>query len=324
MSLTRSDALEASRVSDVDPDIRRFHQIVSADYASFGDFQTVSLPEARRAAERVRARWTAGGPVMERTIDMIVPSTGTPIRVHVPEATDVATPALVYIHGGGWTLFSINTHDRLMREYAARSGLVTVGLEYSLAPEAKFPRQIDEIVALVEMLRSDGASFGIDPERIAIGGDSAGANLSVAANLALREAGAPILAAMLLNYGAFSPENTPSVDLYSGPDYMLTGDEMDLFWQNYVRDERDFDDPLAVPMIADLQGMPPAFIAIAECDILADGNREMAERLRQAGVDVTVASYPGTTHSFLEAVSIAKVSDKAFDDASNWLRETLS
>jgi acetyl esterase len=324
MSLTHSDALEARRTTDVDPDIRRFHQIVSDDYASHGDFDTLSLPEARRAAERVRARWSQGGPPMAETLDRVVPVTGTPIRVHVPGKSVGPAPALIYVHGGGWTLFSIDTHDRLMREYAARSGVTVVGIEYSLAPEAKFPRQIDEIVELVAMLRQDGEALGIDPDRIAIGGDSAGANLSVAANLALRDAGSRPLAAMLLNYGAFGPKHTPSYDRFSGPDYMLTGDEMDLFWQNYVRDERDFGNPLAAPLIADLRDMPPSFFTIAECDILVDGNYEMAERLKRAGSKAIVASFPGATHSFLEAVSIAEISDRALDAGSQWLKGVMS
>ena len=324
LSLTHTDPVEGGGASDVDAAIRRFHQIVSADYASFGDFETLSFAEARQAAERVRARWAAGGPEMTETRNLVVPATGTPIRIHVPNRTDDPAPALIYVHGGGWTLFSIDTHDRLMREYAARSGVTVVGIEYSLAPESKFPRQIDEILELVGMLRADGGELGIDPTRIAIGGDSVGANLSVATNLALRDRGLPTLSAMLLNYGAFGPEHTPSYGRYSGPDYMLTAEEMDGFWRNYIRDEGDLADPLVAPLSADLHDMPPSFFTIAECDILADGNHRMATRLKEAGADVTILSCAGATHSFLEAVSIAEISSRALDAGAAWLKQKLA
>lgn len=324
MSLIHSDTLEAGAAQDVDPDIRRFHEIVSAAYASFGDFDSLTLAEAREAAERVRAPWVEGGPQMARTLDLMVPATGTPIRVHVPVEGSAAAPTLIYVHGGGWVLFSINTHDRLMREYAGRSGLTVVGIDYSLAPEAKFPRQIDEIVALVDWLRQPGTGLPIDPERIAIGGDSVGANLSVATNLALRDRRQAPLSAMLLNYGAFGPAHTPSYERYNGPEYMLNAEEMDRFWRSYVRDERDLSNPLAAPLLAELHDMPPSFFTIAERDILADGNRRMAERLRDAGRDVTVHSCAGATHSFLEAVSIADISADALEAGARWLRERVA
>ena len=305
---------------DVDPNIRTFVNALNHGYAQFEDFGALPLPERRAAAEQVRAPWREGGPQMWRTTDLQID--GVPLRIHRP--TEAALPGILYIHGGGWTMFSINTHDRLMREYAARANVIVVGIDYSLSPEAKFPTALDEIIATFEWLRSQGADHGIDPARIAIGGDSVGANLSVAASLKLQDEGQPLPAAMLLNYGAFADQPSASYERYDGPNYMLTVDEMALFWGNYARNADDLANPLAAPLLADLVGLPPAHITIAECDILADGNRLMAERLAAAGVAVEAPVYLGATHSFLEAVSISPLADQAIEASSRWLHEQLA
>ena len=273
-------------------------------------------------AEEVRRPWTRGGPVMHSTDELRIGALGTRVRVHRPTPAAVH-PGLIYIHGGGWTMFSLDTHDRVMREYAARAEVAVVGIDYSLSPEAKFPRALDECVDVVSALRRAEVP-GIDAARLGVGGDSAGANLSVATNLRLRELGEPVLAAMLLNYGAFDDRHTASYRRYDGERYMLTADEMDGFWRNYIRADEDREDPLVCPLRANLRGLPPAFVAIAECDILADQNRLMVDRLRAAGVEVESHVYTGATHSFLEAVSISALSGRAYDDASKWLRGRLA
>lgn len=307
---------------DVDPQIRRFLQRMNAGYAAYPELPTASLPQARRIAEAVRAQWVAGGPDMAAVEELRVGTLRTRIRILRPV---VATPlpALVYLHGGGWTMFSIDTHDRLMREYAARAGVAVVAVDYSLSPEAKFPRALEETVDVIGWLRQHGGEHGIDASRLAIGGDSAGANLSVASQLQLRAEGDAPLSAMLLNYGVYTDRRTASWDRYDGPSYMLESGEMQRFWDNYLRSDDDRRDPLAMPLLGDLRGLPPAFLAIAECDILADGNHAMAAALRDAGVDTDARSYRGATHSFLEAMSIAPLADRALDDAAAWLRQRL-
>ncbi|MES2496245.1 MAG: alpha/beta hydrolase [Pseudomonadota bacterium] len=315
-----SDAAQLAAKDDVDPDIRRFVDALNKGYGQFENFGSLPLGERRLAAEQVRAPWRAGGPEMWSTVEH--DRAGVRLRVHRPSADD-GMPAMLYIHGGGWTMFSIDTHDRLMREYAARAGIVVVGIDYSLSPEAKFPKALDEIVAAYDWLRAGGAGDGVDPARIAIGGDSAGANLSVAVALQLRGGGRAMPSALLLNYGAFDPRPSASYPLYGGPSYMLTGPEMDLFWSNYTDAPADLENPLVAPIFADLNDLPPAFFAIAECDILADCNRAMAARMTEAGVKVDAREYGGATHSFLEAMSIAPLASRAIDDAAGWLRALL-
>lgn len=308
---------------DVDPQIRMFLRRMSEGYAAFPDFAASPLLEMRRIAAEVRAQWVHGGPDMASTEELRAGTMQTRIRILRPHDGDQPLPTLVYLHGGGWTLFSIDTHDRLMREYAARAGIAVVAVDYSLSPEARFPRALDETVDIIEWLRLHGAAHGLDIARMAVGGDSAGANLAVASQLQLRDAGRPVVSAMLLNYGAFSDRATPSWARYDGPGYMLEAEEMRSFWTNYLRDERDRDNPLAVPLRADLQGLPAAFLAVAECDILADDSHAMAAALSEAGVEVELRSYAGATHSFLEAVSISDLAGRALDDASGWLGTRL-
>ena len=305
----------------LDPDIRRFVQSIQKAYGAYPNFDVMPLPERRQAAEQVRAPWRKGGPPMFCSQDVNI--AGLRSRIHIPTSTP-SLGTLLYLHGGGWTMFSIDTHDRLMREYAARAGVIVVGIDYSLSPEAKFPTALNEVVAAVEWLRGEGGAYRITPSRLAMGGDSAGANLTVAAALKLRELGRPQLQAMLLNYGAFSTESSASFTRYDGSRYMLTVDEMNYFWRNYMRNAADLRDPLAVPYLADLRGLPPALISIAACDILADGNRGMASRLQAAGVATEVQVYEGATHSFLEAVAIAPLADRALESAARWLRSRLS
>ena len=308
---------ERGRIDDVEKGIRSFHKAVTAEYERLAPAGAMDIAERRRIAEIVRKPWSGGGPPMVETLDLRVGKLNVPIRVHRPVA-DPTLPVLIYLHGGGWMLFSLDTHDRLLREYAARAQVTVVGVDYSLAPEAQFPAPLEEIASVVSWLRSTDSTACLAPQKIVIGGDSAGANLALGTNLALRDANQRMFDGILLNYGAFDCSRRQSHDRFGGPEYMLTSDEMDEFWANYLpRDQCD--DPLARPLLADLRGLPPTFMCIAECDILADENDEMERRLRQAGVAVTAHSYEGATHSFLEAVSVSALADRALQDASDWL-----
>ncbi len=315
------------RGADLDPHIRRFVAEMSAGWARYPELAEASPAEARRIAELVRAPWTRGGPVMVRTFERQLAAGASTVRVRVYDPLGGARqPALVYLHGGGWTIFSLDTHDRLMREYAGRAGVTVVGVDYALSPEAKFPTALEQVAATVRYLAAHGEELAIDPARLAIGGDSAGANLALAAALDLRDCGAPqAIRALLLNYGVFARNSSPEAALgLGGPGNMLTAEEMESFWRNYLRDESDARDPLACPLLADLRGLPPALLVAAEEDLLAEQTTELHRRLLDAGVPARLASYRGASHSFLEAVSIAPLADRALHESAEWLRESLA
>lgn len=303
---------------DVDPSVRTFLDRIGEGYVSAGLSAEAGLSERRALAEKLREPWAAGGPIMAAIDEHLVGSTR--IRIYRPVERR-RLPGLVYIHGGGWTIFSLDTHDRLMREYAARAGVAVIGVDYSLSPEARFPQALDEIAEVVFWLRR-GMDRDIDAGRIAIGGDSAGANMALATSIRLREAGEPPMAGMILNYGAFDWEERASHRRYGSDRYMLTPTEMEEFWSNYVTEE-DRAHPHAKVAAASFIGLPPTFLCIAECDILADENRLVAERLAADGVEVRAELYEGATHSFLEAVSVSALADRAFSDASAWLADLL-
>ncbi len=318
------DSVESQRGVDLDPNVREFIRITGEAYAVYGKDRPKTIESAREVAESVRAPWILGGPVMAETREIDVTTRHGPVRLRLHRPTGAATPqpALFYVHGGGWVMFSLDTHDRVMREYAGRSGVTVIGIDYARSPEARFPVALEQIVDVIAHAVSFADALGIDANRLTIGGDSAGANLSVAAALTLRDDGhGDRLKGLLLNYGAYAPElKREDVVRYGGPDYMLTDAEMAYFWDQYLTAPADGDNPLAAPLKADLRGLPPAFLAIPECDVLTGQSHDLYDRLIEAGVRARAVTYAGASHSFLEAVSIAPIADQALADASLWLR----
>ncbi len=314
--------MPSSPGQELDPEIALFRRRCADAVRHLPPLDAVPPDEARRLIELARAPWRVGGPVMRRVAQATLDGAVPPLRLRIFEPQDASGATLLYLHGGGWTMFSLETHDRLMREYAARARVITVGVDYALTPEARFPVAIEQIVHAARMLRAAPGSYGLGGGAVFIGGDSAGANLSVAASLVLRDAGeADLVSGLVLSYGVYdSACDGGSFERFSDPAYMLTREEMRLFWSRYLPDESGRVHPLASPLRADLRGLPPAFLAIAECDVLADENLAMAARLKAACVPTTAVTYPGTTHSFLEAVSIAAVSGRALQDQADWMR----
>jgi acetyl esterase len=316
---------EPRRADDLAPDMRRFQEWLAAAYARHAPLDAVDLPQARAIAERVRAPLTLGGPQMVRSDDTWIETPHGPLRLrlHRPDAA-AARPALVYLHGGGWVFFSIDTHDRLMRELAARSGRTVIGVDYALSPEVRYPVAREQATAAWRWAFAHAAEQGLDPDRIGLGGDSAGANLALASALALRDAGERP-DSLLLNYGVYcDDDSTDSFERYDGPLYNLGREEMRGFWRHYLGDAADRDDGLAMPLRARLAGLPRCCLVVAECDVLRDDSLALATRLHEAGVEVALQRHPGAVHSFLEAVSFSATADRALEESSAWLRAGAS
>ena len=267
-----------------------------------------------------------GGPVLADSRDIWLPIRGRrmQLRLHHP-SPGTLLPVVIYLHGGGWVWGSIDTHDRLMRSYAAASGCAVLGPDYALSPEAIFPQALEEAAAVLRHVATRGVELGLDPGRIILGGDSAGANLATGLALLNAEQPSPVkLAGLLLNYGVFDHAlNTPSYREF--PDgYGLTLAKMRFYWDAYCPDAVARLSPFASPIRGDLSSLPPTLLHIAELDVLCAENLAFAEKLRQAGVSLELQTFPGTVHGFLRALGHVGAADRAVALAGDWLRARFS
>jgi acetyl esterase len=263
-----------------------------------------------------------GGPEMADSRDIWLPVRGRRIqcRLHRPAGAAGPLPVLVYLHGGGWVWNSIDTHDRTMREYAAASGCAVLGPDYALSPEARYPQALEECAGVARALAEQGREWGLDPARILLGGDSAGANLALGAALMLREV-APglVLRGLLLGYGVYDSDfETPSYREFA-EGYGLTRERMMFYWDCYAPNAADRVSPFAAPLRADLRGLPPVHMTHTELDVLASENLAMEAKLRAAGVAVSAEHFPGTVHGFLRAAGHVGAADRAFAASGRWL-----
>lgn len=261
------------------------------------------------------------------TVDLVAKARGRriPVRRYLPPGSG-RRPVIVYFHGGGWVTGSIETHDGLCRGLAASSGCAVLSVEYSLAPEARFPTPIQEGTAVLEWLADRGASPELDASRIILGGDSAGAAIAAALCIHLRDlryARLPPIAAQVLFVPAtdLSRFDTESYRNF-GEGYMLTERDIRWFRDQYLRDLSDAYDPLASPLrAASLAGLPPAFIASAGLDPLSSDGEQYAKRLREAGVPVEFIKVPGVVHAFIGVPT--RPGRETLARAGAWIAATL-
>lgn len=244
------------------------------------------------------------------------------IRVYRPKVATSA--ALVYFHGGGWVIGSLDGSDGACRALANHGACVVISVDYRLAPETKFPGPVEDAYAAVKWVAVHAAALDLAPTKIAVGGSSAGGNLAAAAALVARERGGPRVAFQLLtvpvadlSYGARSHEEF-------AVGYGLTKADMEWYASHYLRTPEDADDPYASVARADLRGMPPAFVITAECDPLRDDGERYAENLRAAGVSATAKRYAGMFHGFMAFPTQLPEAAEALDDAGAALRAALS
>ncbi|BAV65365.1 alpha/beta hydrolase [Sphingobium cloacae] len=245
-----------------------------------------------------------------------------PIRIYRPETDDKGPlPILVYHHGGGWIFASIVSHDRVSRLIANEAKVIVVAVDYRLAPEHHYPAASDDGEDAFLWARANAASFGGDPARVGVGGDSAGGHVSI--NIAQRQlaAGKPGPTAMLLFYpGAGLPQDDPSYRLF-GTGYALDSTFIEFIlprvFEGYSpgrhKEADAYMDPASAPS---LKGLPPAIVVTAGFDILRDSGRRFAERLQVDGVPVHYTNYPSLTHSFLQFSAVVKDADTASSESA--------
>lgn len=307
-----------------DPQMRAAHDAMARAAQVYPPMRLEApFGQLRAINEALNLPLAAGGPVMADTDEHWVPAQGRRVlyRVYRPLA-GAALPAMIYLHGGGWVLSSIDTHDRLARQYAAAGGVAAILVDYALAPEARFPTALLECAEIVRHVARHGAEWGVDGSRIVLAGDSAGGNLALATALLLREEGAA-LCGILAAYPATDLRllGTPTC---SGDEYGLSFDDMRAYRDLYLRDAIDRLHPLASPLLAECARLPPTLIQLAELDPLRPEGEAMAARLHAAGIATTLHVTPGVLHGFLRLGSCVDAATAAADFAGPWLRQVTS
>ncbi|HEY0983866.1 alpha/beta hydrolase [Schlesneria sp.] len=246
-----------------------------------------------------------------------------PIRVYVPRG-DGPFGVCLYFHGGGWVLNNLDTHDDLVRHLTAESGCIFVNVDYRLAPEHKFPAAIEDAYASLKWVHANPDQFGWDPHRIAVAGDSAGANLAAVVCLMSRDRGGPPVAFQSLIYPITDCDFERPSYHENADGYFLTRKEMGWFWDQYVSSAAQRQDPYASPLRATtLKGLPPASIITAEYDPLRDEGEAYGAALQAAGIPVTLHRYEGMIHAFLRRVQQFETARDAIKRIGQQLRSAI-
>ncbi|MCG2800368.1 MAG: alpha/beta hydrolase fold domain-containing protein [Cellulomonas sp.] len=309
------DTLTKLPVLDRISDQMRAVLATSAELAPDAYATDAGVDEMRQAYTVERRFWNEGGPAMVRTLDANVrtPHGDVATRWHVPFAGQ-DLPVVVYLHGVGWVVGNLDTQDRIMRALAHESGAAVLGVDYSLSPEAKFPVAVEQCAAVVRQVLDgepgDGglgrtAGLAVDGRRVAIAGDSGGANMALATALLLRDQAAagsrPVsLSALALYYGLYGLRDSVSRRLLGGPWDGLSEADLAYYDEAYLADPADARSPYVDCLSADLgSGVPPCYLAAAELDPLRDDTTALAQLLTVRGVPVEHDVFDGVLHGFL-------------------------
>jgi acetyl esterase len=291
---------------------------------------TLTPVQARESYRSRRAFTQPDAPEVYQVADQVIESNGVnvPVRVYHPHTaqTQKSLPALVYIHGGGWTIGDLDTHDVLCRSLCLQAGVVVVSVDYRMGPEHKFPAAYDDTVAAFNWTVANASALGVDAKRIAIGGDSAGGNLSAAACIGLRDQkGLSVQPAFqLLIYPAtIMWQDTPSYHA-NGQGYMLTKDSIAYYTDNYLRNRDDAKDWRASPQWASTHaGLPPAFVMTAGFDPLRDEGLMYADALSKAGVSCQYICFERQIHGFITMGRVMQEANTAVSLCAQVLKANL-
>ncbi|TWT01538.1 alpha/beta hydrolase [Planomicrobium sp. CPCC 101079] len=281
-------------------------------------------PEAMRRSEASQLAAQPKEPV-EKVEDRTIPLAGRslPIRVYTPKG-EAPYPALVFYHGGGWVLGSIESHDAICRELANLASCVVISVEYRLAPEHKFPAAVDDAYESLEWIASHAADFEIDPGRIAVGGDSAGGNLATVACLIAKERKGPNIVHQLLLYPSAGPAADYPSMAENAKGYLLTGEMMGWFQTHYLQGDEDRAHPYLSPILSEnLEGLPPATILTAQYDPLRDVGIAYAEKLQAQGVKVFHKNYADLIHGFANFSGFVPEARQAVADGAEELKKSF-
>ena len=295
---------------DTDPRLKAF---LDRNAAAFAPMRDATIEAQRRAANAAVKQWGGHGPDVAGIEDRLIPirAGAITVRFYTPQGSG-PFPLLVYFHGGGFWMGSIETEDAMCRTLCHRSGCLVASVEYRLAPEHKFPAAVEDGYAAAVWIAENAGGISSDPTRVAVGGTSAGGNLAAVVALMARDRGTPRLSYQLLMYPVTDYAfDTPSYR-ENATGYLLTRDGMVSCWNLYLASRTDGDSPYASPLRApDLHGLPPALVITAEYDPLRDEGEAYAARLLEAGVPAVCQRYEGAIHGGFpkEKVSLQKAAE---------------
>ena len=284
--------------------------------------------EARKVLDDVQAAPIAKLPVDECWVTVPADVGDVRVRIVRPPDADEVLPAILYMHGGGWVLGNAGTHDRLVRELAVGAHAAVVFVEYDRSPEAHYPVAIEQGYATAQWIVREGAANQLDPERIAVAGESVGGCMTAALALMANDRGDVSFVQQSMWYPVTDAAmDTESYEQFADG-YFLTAKGMEWFWDAYLPDPERRSEPYASPLCASdeqLAGLPPAFLIVDEADVLRDEGEAYAARLRSAGVEITTVRYDGITHDFmmLNPLSNTRATRAAVAQAASILRQAL-
>jgi len=293
------------------------------------------LPMHMLSPEQAKAFYEAGASILDLPPHKLkrVETLGLPTRdgatiaarLYAPALPDAepGLPVLLYLHGGGFTVGSLDTHDSLCRHLAHLAHCAVLSLDYRLAPEHKFPTAVDDAWDALVWLREKAADLGLDPARIAVGGDSAGGTLSLATSIQARDAGIELALQLLFYPGCTPRRDTPSHKTF-GHGFLIERATIDWFFSNYLNHDDECEDWRFAPLMAhEVEGLAPAWFGLAECDPLVDEGIQMADRLRLGGVPVDLEIYRGVVHDFIKMGRAIPDALIAHQDAARALRHAF-
>jgi acetyl esterase len=309
----------------LDPQVEKI--LLWARRANGPAFPDIGAKAAREHYARIAGTLDIVTPELAEVTDFEMPLAGRALRVRQyapwPHHWSVPRPALVYFHGGGFTIGSIETHDRVCRVLARGGDCLVFSVDYRLAPEHRFPAAADDAFEALGWIRSHAESLGVDVDSLAVGGDSAGGTLAAASAIHARDRGWP-LALQLLIYPGLSHDQDTDSHRRCAQGYLLDAETVQWFFEQYLRSPQDRLDWRFAPLLAEeLAGVAPAWIAAAEFDPLRDENLAYAQRLREAGVAVEAVEYPGMIHAFFQHAGFVPAARRAHDDACAALRRAF-
>jgi len=287
------------------------------------DFTKLPPAEGRAVANRAALFFNDGLPIVAAVEDYFIPGV-EPLRARLYRPLGSASGTIFYLHGGGWFHCNVDTHDCLMRTLAQESGSNVLGVDYRLAPEHPHPAALEDTLAAWIWVHENADELKLDHTRLAIAGDSGGANLALAFVQGERDAGRQLPTTLALFYGCYAPNfQTESHRTNGGGRFGLTTERMRWYWANYVGADLSNVAVSAAPLNGNFAGLPSTYLSLATLDPLADDTRELAARMKLANVPTVLREWPRTGHGFMQMIRTVGVARAAVAEAARFLSQSL-